>query len=49
MRLKSKKILVVDDESDILVYLKEMLDMCVIDTAADFETADDLLEKNCYV
>ena len=47
-KLSGKRILVVDDEPDILESLEELLDMCVIDKAADFETAKDLLEKNTY-
>ena len=47
-RLKGKRILIVDDEPDILESLEELLDMCVIDKAADFETAKELLEKNSY-
>ena len=37
--LKDKKILIVDDEPDILETLVELLDMCLIDSAPDFETA----------
>lgn len=46
--LKGKRILIVDDEPDVLESLEELLDMCVIDKAADFETAKGLLEKNTY-
>ena len=46
--LKDKKILIVDDEPDILETLMEMLDMCLIDTAPDFETAKKFLSKNTY-
>ena len=35
--LKGKKILVVDDEKDVLDMLVELLDMCRIDTASSFE------------
>ncbi|MBN2123038.1 MAG: response regulator [Deltaproteobacteria bacterium] len=45
---RGKRILIVDDEPDILGSLKDLLDMCSIDTAPDFETARDLLEKNPY-
>jgi DNA-binding NtrC family response regulator len=46
--LKGKKILIVDDESDILETLVEILDMCLIDTAPDFEAAQKFLNKNPY-
>lgn len=46
--LDGKKILIVDDEPDILDTLADLLDMCVTDTAKDFETATSLLEKNTY-
>ena len=46
--LDGKKILIVDDEPDILETLADLLDMCVTDTAQDFETASSMLEKNTY-
>ncbi len=46
--LKGKKILVVDDEPDILETIGEILDECVIDTAANFESAKALLETKPY-
>ena len=46
--LKGKRILVVDDEPDILETLEEILDECVVDTAADFESAQALLETKPY-
>ena len=46
--LEGKKLLVVDDEPDILETIKELLDMCNIDTAADFETGEKLLNRNKY-
>lgn len=46
--LKDKRILIVDDEPDILETLKEVLDMCIIDTAPDFETARKFLKKDSY-
>ena len=46
--LKGKKILVVDDEPDILETIEEILDECVIHTAADFESAKALLETKSY-
>lgn len=46
--LKGKKILIVDDEPDVLATLEELLDMCSIDTAPNFETAKKFLEKYPY-
>lgn len=46
--LKGKRVLVVDDEEDILQLVSELLDICKIDTASTFEDAKDLLEKNTY-
>jgi len=46
--LKGKKILIVDDEPDILETLEELLDMCLVDTAPDFEGAQKFLENNMY-
>lgn len=46
--LKGKKILIVDDEADILDTLTELLDMCVVDQASDYEQAIQLLGENDY-
>ena len=46
--LKGKKILIVDDEPDILEQLIELLDMCRIDTASSFEEGQRLLEAEPY-
>jgi len=46
--LKGKKILIVDDEPDVLEQLTELLDMCIVDTAPSFETAQKFLNKNTY-
>jgi len=46
--LEGKRILIVDDEPDILETLVEILDTCLIDTAPDFETAQKFLDKNSY-
>ena len=46
--LKGKRVLVVDDEKDVLEFLAESLDMCKIDKASTFEEAKDLLETNHY-
>ena len=42
--LHGKKLLIVDDEPDVLQVLIEMLEMCKIDTAATFEDGKRLLE-----
>jgi len=42
--LQGKKILVVDDEPDILEVMKETLKICRVVTAANFEDAKALLE-----
>jgi CheY-like chemotaxis protein len=46
--LKGKRVLVVDDEQDILEYLTELLDMCKVDSAATYEEAKALLESQFY-
>lgn len=46
--LEDKKVLVVDDEIDILETLEELLYMCSVDTAASFEDAVALLRSNTY-
>ncbi len=37
--IKGKRVLVVDDEKDILETLVDLLDICKIDTASSFEEA----------
>ena len=46
--LEDKKVLVVDDEPDILETLEELLYMCSVDTASTFEDAVALLRNNTY-
>lgn len=46
--LKGKMVLIVDDESDVLDQLTELLDMCRIDTASSFEEGKRLLENESY-
>ena len=46
--LRGKRVLIVDDEVDVLEFLVEILDMCKIDKASTFEDAKDLLETNHY-
>jgi len=46
--LKGKKILIVDDEPDVLDQLIELLDMSRIDTASSFEDGKKRLESESY-
>jgi nucleotide-binding universal stress UspA family protein/CheY-like chemotaxis protein len=46
--LKDRRILVVDDEPDILETVEELLDMCSLDTASSFDDAKRLIENNTY-
>jgi len=46
--IRGKRVLIVDDEQDVLDSLSELLDMCKIDTALSFDTAKTLLENNIY-
>lgn len=46
--LEGKKILIVDDEPDILDTVTELLSMCRVIKALDFETAKDLLEGESF-
>ena len=46
--LEGKKVLIVDDEPDVLEALEESLDMCGIDTATEYETAKQLLKSKNY-
>lgn len=46
--LRDRRILVVDDEPDILETVEELLDMCFLDTAATFDEAKKLINKNLY-
>lgn len=46
--LKGKRILIVDDEPDVLETLEELLSKCLIDTAPNFETGKKFLDKNTY-
>jgi len=42
--LKDRRVLVVDDEPDILETIEELLDMCTLDTANSFEAAKSCLK-----
>jgi DNA-binding NtrC family response regulator len=46
--LIGKRILIVDDEPDIFETLNELLDMCSVDYAQDFKTAEKYLSQNYY-
>ena len=46
--IKGKKVLVVDDEQDILEVLEELLDMCQVTTASTFDQAKTLLETQTF-
>ena len=46
--LKGKRILIVDDEPDVLETLEELLSRCLIDKAPSFETGMKFLNKNTY-
>lgn len=46
--LRGKKILVVDDEPDVLSTVEEILDMCSVDKAKDFDSALKLISTNSY-
>ena len=46
--LNGKKVLVVDDEPDILEVLEELLDMCEVVKATTFEQARQLLESQPF-
>jgi len=47
-KLAGKRVLLVDDEPDILDALKELLSMCVIKTASSFEESKRLLEYSNF-
>jgi nucleotide-binding universal stress UspA family protein len=46
--LDGKKILIVDDEPDVLETLEEFLSMCEVTTASDFQRAKELLETQRF-
>jgi CheY-like chemotaxis protein len=46
--LRGKRILIVDDEEDILEFLTELLEVCKIDRASTFEEGKNLLESHYY-
>lgn len=46
--IEGKRVLIVDDEKDVLETLIDLLSDCKIDAASSFEEAKDLLEVNSY-
>ena len=46
--LKERRVLVVDDEPDIVETVEELLDMCHLDTAGTYTEAEKLISKNLY-
>ncbi len=46
--LEGKRILIVDDEADVLEMLEEELVMCELSTASNFHEAKDLLESQSF-
>jgi DNA-binding NtrC family response regulator len=46
--LENKRILIVDDEPDVLDSLEELLDMCTVVRAQSFEEADRLLKEESF-
>ena len=46
--LEGKRVLIVDDEPDVLDTLAEMLNMCLVDKAPNFETGVKFLNKTPY-
>ena len=46
--LEGKKVLIVDDELDVLESLEQLLSMCDVVTAADYERAKNLLETRPF-
>jgi len=46
--IRGKRVLIVDDEQDVLDTLASLLDICKIDTATSFEEGKNLLQDNVY-
>jgi DNA-binding response OmpR family regulator len=46
--LKGKRILIVDDEEDVLETIEDILDMTRIDKARDYETASRMIREHRY-
>lgn len=46
--IRGKKILIVDDEEDVLDSLTDLLDLCKVDRASSFEEGKRFLESDAY-
>ena len=46
--IQGRRLLIVDDEKDVLEVLVDLLEVCKIDTATSFEQGKRLLEENDY-
>lgn len=46
--IEGKRVLVVDDEKDVLETLVNLLDICKVDAASSFEEAKKMIEENKY-
>lgn len=46
--IQGKKVLIVEDEKDVIEVLVELLNVCRLDTASSFEEGKKLLEENDY-
>lgn len=46
--LHGKRVLIVDDEPDVVETIKALLGMCTIDTASNFDTGEALLNQHPY-
>ena len=46
--LDGKRVLVVDDEADVLETVKDLLPMCEIETASSFEEGKEMLQSRYY-
>ena len=46
--LKGKKILIVDDEPDVLAVLEDLLEMCDLSKASNFDEAKELFESQSF-
>lgn len=47
-KIKGKRVLIVDDEKDVLDVLEELLNVCQIDSAPTFYDAEEFIKNNDY-
>jgi DNA-binding NtrC family response regulator len=47
-KIKGKRVLIVDDEKDVLDVLEQLLDVCRTDSAYNFNDAEELIKSNDY-